>query len=97
MVLNEIYGQYMCEVSSLYAKRKWSYRVEMEKTLKSKCDLDLWPFDLKINRGPPWVMVNTCVNSKVSSLYVKRKSSYPVEMVQSLKSEFDLDLWPQNQ
>ena len=29
--------------------------------LKSKFDLELWPFDPEINRGPPWVMVNTCV------------------------------------
>ena len=54
----------MCEVSSLYVKRKWSYRsemVKMVKSLKSEFDLDLWPIDPKINRSPSQVMVNTSV------------------------------------
>ena len=32
----------------------------MVKSLKSKFDLDLQPFDPKFNRGPPLVIVNTC-------------------------------------
>ena len=28
---------------------------------KSKYDLDLWPLDSKINRGPPVVIINSCV------------------------------------
>ena len=38
-------GQYICVVSLLYAKRKWSCCVETVKRLKSK--FDLWPFDPK--------------------------------------------------
>ena len=38
-------GQYICEVSSLYAKSKWSRGAETVKSFKSK--FDLWPFDLK--------------------------------------------------
>ena len=51
----------MCEVSSLYVKRKSSYRAETVKRLKSKFDLDLCPFDPKFNRGAPQVMVITCM------------------------------------
>ena len=40
---------------------------------KSKYNLDLRPFDTKINRGPPQ---HTC---EVSSLRVKRKRSYRAE------------------
>ena len=47
----------MCEVSSLYAKRKWNYHAETVKSLKSITSRDLWPFDPKISV----VMVNTCV------------------------------------
>ena len=49
----------MCEVSSLYAKRKWSYCAETVKSLKSKYDLDLLtPKSIEFFL---WVMVNTCV------------------------------------
>ena len=54
-------GQYICDVSSLYAKRKLSYCLRRVKSSKSKYDLDLLPIDLKIDRGPSRVMVNTYV------------------------------------
>ena len=46
------HGQYICEVSLLYGKNKWSYHVETIQSLKTKYDLVLWSFDSKINRGP---------------------------------------------
>ena len=54
---------YMSEVSSLYAKRKWSYQA---KTVKKKCKkfkVQIWPWFLtywpQIERGPSQAMVNT--------------------------------------
>ena len=42
----------------------------------------------------PCVLVN--ISCEVSSLYVKRKWRYHAKVLQSLKSEFDLDLWTPN-
>ena len=49
----------MCEVSSFNVQRQWSYCVEMVQSFK----VQIWPWPLnpKINRNPPWVMVNTYV------------------------------------
>ena len=61
-------GQYICEVSLLYAKSKWNCGAETVKSLKSK--FDLWPFD------PKSIEVLLRSRSIVSSLYVKWKRSY---------------------
>ena len=49
-------NKYVMYHHSTYVKKKWSYCVETVQSLKSKCDLDLWLFDPKSNRRPPWVM-----------------------------------------
>ena len=53
------HGQYICEVSLLFAKSKWSCGAEMVKKFKVKIwPLTFWP---KINRGPSRVKVNIYV------------------------------------
>ena len=54
-------GQYICEVSLLYAKSKWSCGAETVKKLK----VQIWPLTFwhKINRGPPQVKVNIYVKN----------------------------------
>ena len=56
------HGQYICEVSLLFAKSKWSCGAETVKKLKVQIrPLNFRP---KINRGPPRVKVNIYVNVK---------------------------------
>ena len=83
----------MCEVSSLYTKRKWSYRAKTEKQivkcLKSKFDLDfnlLTPYRERSFSGHGQYIC------EVSLLYGKNKLSYHVETIQSLKTKYDLVL-----
>ena len=73
------HGQYICEVSLLYAKNKWIYHI-MEKiqSVETKYDLVLWSFDPKINRGPSQVEVNTFVKyhyymPKVNGAVVRKR------------------------
>ena len=49
-------------------------------------------FNPKINRGCPRAIGNTC--AKYHYFRSKDNRSYCAEMVESLKSKFDLDLWP---
>ena len=53
-----------------------------------------WPIDPKINRGPPWVIIDSCVKYHHCIWKGNGPRSYRAETVQSFKSEFDLDLWP---
>ena len=63
--------QHMCEVSSLYDKRKPSYYATTMIDSNSKFDLGLWPIDPKITRGPSLVMATTCVKHQVCVKKVK--------------------------
>ena len=55
-------------------------------------DLDLWPFDLKINRAHPWLMVSKCMKFHdhrliIESVIVRKPFS-------KITMRHDLDLWP---
>ena len=50
-----------------------------------------WPLDPEIYRGPPWVMVNTCVKC-----HQIQKVMHHVETMLTSKYKFDLDLWTFN-
>ena len=54
------YGQYICEVSLLYAKNKW-ISCGNDTKFKDQIWSVLWSFDPKINRGPSQVEVTTFV------------------------------------
>ena len=76
--------QHMCEVLSLYAKRKWSYRAETVK----KIEVQIWPWPLTfwpLNRSTPRVMVNTCVK------YHHFKSKWKGVIVQKLLFHLQTD------
>ena len=55
-------------------------------------DLDLWPFDLKINRAHPWLMVSKCMkfhdHRLITESVIVRKPFSKITM------RHDLDLWP---
>ena len=54
------HGQYICEVSLLYAKNKW-ISCGNDTKFKDQIWSVLWSFDPKINSGPSQVEVNTFV------------------------------------
>ena len=77
------HGQYMCEVSSLYAKRILSSSVEMVKSSKSKYDLDLLtPKSIEVLSSRSiqvWSIIIVCRNEMELSCGNSKKS----------KSKFD--------
>ena len=54
-------------------------------------DLDLWPFDLKINRAHPWLMVSKCMKFHDHWLITE---SVIVRKPFQITMRHDLDLWP---
>ena len=84
----------MCEVSFVYAKRKWSNCAETVNSSNSIHDLDLCHLDPKINRGPPRIMVNTGV--KYNNC-IKKETELSCGNGIISKSKYDLDLLTPNQ
>jgi len=60
-------------------------------TVMSHCDLDLWPSDLKINKGYIPVMINVPIKYMVLCVSIFEISS---GYYFTALSHFDLDLWP---
>ena len=86
-------GQYICEVSLLYAKNKWIYHVETIKSVKTKYDLVLWSFDAK-NPYRSFSDRHEYI-CEVSILYAKSKWSCDAETVKKFKVQiWPLTFWP---
>ena len=83
----------MCEGSSLYTKKKWSYQAKTVKqivnSLKSEFDLD---FNLLTPNRERSFSCHRQYIWKVSLLYAKNKWIYHVETIQSVKTKYDLVL-----
>ena len=78
----------MCEVSSLYAKRKWSYQAKTVKQTVKSLKSKIWPWFLTPNRDRSYPG-----HGQYILLYAKNKWIYHVETIQSVKTKYDLVLW----
>ena len=82
--------QLMCEVSSLYVKRKWDYLAETGTKFKSEFDLDVWTSkSIEVLLGS-W---STHVLSIITLCQKVMDPSCHGEIMQTSKYKFDLDLW----
>ena len=78
------YGQQMCEVWSLYVKRKWSF-CENSTNFKVRIWTDFWPENqYRCSPGHGQHL------HEVSSLYFKMKWSYDAETVQNISPNLTL-------
>ena len=60
-------------------------------------DLDLWPFDLKINRAHPWLMVSKCMKFHDHRLIIESVIVRKPFSNNHAPWPWPLTFWPQNQ